>query len=307
MVDPHCLPAPLEPHAHEHGLASGDVPELAASIDRAWELFEAMAGRADLSAPSRKPGWNGRAVVAHMGEWEAGRTLGDLLADAHDGDVGHVDGDAIDARVVAATAGLDDPAVIAGIAAARATIADWLAGDGPATWGLVHTSSPLGPLPVLTVVNAACYQLAVAALDLEPTGAVAPQELLHLGLRAMVDTTGALAGRVHATGSFTAVTPELVVGVGATGGRWRTAVLAEDPQHGPAVHATARVVLDVTRGRVNTANLYRTGELRVHDLPGLIRLAPVLEGVPGMPPVGAIARAMQLVDAVGGLFGRLRR
>lgn len=307
MVEAHPLPAALEPHAHEHGLASGEVAPLAASVDRAWELFEQVARQADLSAPSRKQGLDGRAIVAQLGQWEVGRTLADLIADAHEGDVGYVDADAIDARVVAATAELDDDTVIGGITAARAAIAEWLASDGPATWGLVHTSSPLGPLPVLTVVNAASYQLAIAARDLRPTGVEEPLELLHLGMVAMVDTVGALAGRAHVTGSFTAVTPELVVGVGATAGRWRTSVLAEDPRQGPAVHATAPVVLDVTRGRVNTAALYRSGDLRVHDLPGLIRLAPVLEGVPGMPPVGAIGRALQLVDAVGGLFGRLRR
>lgn len=307
MVDSHPLPTPLEPDVHEHGLASGDVAAIAASIDRAWALFEDVAAQADLSAASRKYGWSGRAVVAHVGHWEFGRNLADLLAEAHDGDADVVDSDAVEARILAETASLPEDRILAALGEARRAAAEWLASDGPATWGLVHTSSPLGPLPVLTALNAGTYQLALAALDLEPCGATAPVELLEIGMTAMVDTTGALAARKHITGSFTAVTPGRIVGVGARGGHWRTAVLDEDPRSGPGVVAPARIVLDVTSGRANVPHLYRTGELRVHDLAGLVRLAPVLEGVPGMPPVGAIGRAMQVVDAVGGLLGRLRR
>ena len=59
--------------------------------------------------------------------------------------------------------------------------------------------------------------------------------------------------------------------------------------------------------RSEDAHLYRTGELHVRDLTGLIRLAPVLDGVPGIPPLGAVGRALSVVDAVGGLLGRFRR
>ena len=67
------------------------------------------------------------------------------------------------------------------------------------------------------------------------------------------------------------------------------------------------MVIDVTSGRANVAHLYRTGALHVRDLDGLVRLAPVLDGVPGLPPLGAVGRALTVVDAVGGLFGRFRR
>lgn len=306
MADTHALPAPLEPDPHEHGLASRDVTVLAATIDRAWELFEDAARRADLSMPSRRPGWNGRAVVAQVGEWEFGRSLADLLADAHDGDAGTIESHAFDARILVTAQTADDATVLAAASAARTAAATWLASDGPATWGLVHTSSPLGPLPVLTVLSAGTYQLAVAALDLEPCGAPLPAELVRIGLAAVIDITGALAARNRFTGSFTAVTPGYVVGVGARAGHWRTAELDSDPGGGPTVHAEARTVLHVTSGRAPVAHYYRTGALRVSDLPGLLRLAPVLDGVPGVPPLGAIGRALQVVDAVGGLLGRLR-
>lgn len=307
MAAPHPLPPGLEPDRHEHGLASGDLAALAADIDRAWELFESVAASADLSAPSRKDGWTARELVARLGQWEFGRTLEHMLADAHDGDADRYDADAVDEQIRLASSDLTDEDILAALAAARATTSDWLSSDGPATWGLVHTSSPLGPLPVLTVMNAMTYQLSIAALDLEPAGAMAPEDLLGVGLNALIDATGALAGRKHVTGSFTAVTPERVVGSGARGGHWRTAILEQDPHAGPAVVAPTRVIIDATSGRGNVAHFYRTGVLQVRDLTGLIRLAPVLDGVPGVPPMGAIGKALTVVDAVGGLFGRLRR
>ena len=307
MVDAHPLHPALEPDAHEHGLASGDHTFLTDSINRAWELFEEVVRtQGDLAEESRKPGWTGRDLVARLGEWEFGRTLEDMLAEAHDGDADFYDADAIDEHVREQSAELPDEDVLDSISRARATTADWLASDGPETWGLVHTSSPLGPLPVLTVMNAMTFQLAVATLDLQPCGITPPEELMHIGLAALIDTTGALAGRKHITGSFTAVTPELIVASGARGGHWRTALLDEDPDHGPGVVAPAQTILNVTSGRANVPHLYRTGELHVRDLAGLLRMAPVLEGVPGVPPLGAVGRAMSVVDAVGGLFGRLR-
>jgi hypothetical protein len=306
-MDSHRLPDPLEPDPHEHGLATEDVEALAASINRAWELFEEVAAEVDLAAPSRKQGWTARELVAKVGEWEFGRRLDDMLRDAHDGEADFYDNDRIEEHIRERTADLPDEAILEALGAARATTEQWLASEGPLTWGLVPTSSPLGPLPVLTVVNAMTYQLSITTLDLEPAGGSVPDELMRIGLAALIDTTGALAGRKHVTGSFTAITPELIIGSGARGGFWRTTELDEDPQHGPGVVAEMRTILDVTSGRANVPHLYRTGELHVRDLTGLVRLAPVLDGIPGIPPMGAVGRALSVVDAVGGLFGRLRR
>lgn len=307
MADEQPLPAELDPDPHEHGLASTDRSALAADIDRAWSLFEAVAGDLDPDAPSRKGGWTARELVARLGSWEFSRTLDDVLREAHDGDADYFDADAMEQEIRIETAALPYADILASLSRAHTATTDWLASEGPQTWGLVHTSSPLGPLPVLTVLNAITYQMSIAALDLEPAGVEAPAELLGVGLSALVDTTGALAGRNHVTGSFLAVTPGRVVGVGARAGHWRTRVLDEDPAAGPGAVASARVIIDVTSGRGNVGHLYRSGALQVRDIGGLIRLAPVLEGVPGIPPMGAIGRAMSVVDAVGGLFGRLRR
>ena len=307
MADHHPLPPPLEPEEREHGLASGDREVLAAAIDAAWEQFEQVALDVDPDAPSRKDGWTARQLIARLGHWEFARTLDDLLRDAHDGDADYFDADEIDEQVRARTADLPYEDILASIAQAREITATWLASDAPDTWALVHTSSPLGPLPVLTVLNAMTYQLSIAALDVETCGPEAPDGLLATGLAALMDTTGALAGRKHITGSFTAVTPDLILGVGSRGGHWRTASLDEDPRMGPAVVAPARAIIDATSGRGNVGHLYRTGALQVRDLGGMVRLAPVLDGIPGVPPMGAIGRALTVVDAVGGLFGRLRR
>ena len=307
MADAHPLPPGLEPDLHEHGLASGDLGALAAAIDRGWELFEVVATEVDPDAPSRKNGWTARELIARLGQWDFTRTLEDVLRDAHDGDADYFDADAMDEEVRTSTADLAYTDVLDALSLARTTTAEWLATDGPQTWGLVHTSSPLGPLPVLTVLNALTYQMCIATLDVEQCGATVPDELLGIGLDALIDTTGALAGRKHITGSFTAVTPERIVGVGSRGGHWRTADLPEDHNVGPGVVAPTRALIDATSGRSNVGHLYRTGELHVRDLAGLVRLAPVLDGVPGVPPLGAIGRAMTVVDAVGGLLGRFRR
>jgi hypothetical protein len=301
------LPVELEPHSGEHGLASGEPTRLAELIDAAWRRFLTIVSDLDLSLPSRKHGWTGRQVVAHIGYWPGIRNIETLLADAHEGVATTVDQNAVDATALAHSRDLPDSAILAAVDHAREAAVNWLTGPGPATWGRVLTSSPLGPLPVTTVLFASTYQLGVALLDLQPCGAPIDDEVSHTALLAVLDTTGALAARKRIDGTFTAVTPSGVVAASALGGWWRTGEPAADPQYGPTVTAPANVVLDVTSGRAHVAHLYRTGQLHVRDLAGMARLAPVLDGVPGVPPLGAVGRAMLVVDAVGGLLGRFGR
>ena len=307
MPDAHALPAVLRPGPHEHGLASGDHDALAESIALGWELFGKLASSADLDAPSRRDGWLGRDVVARVGLWPFARGLEDLLDDARSGEANTHNSEELDHAILERTAGLPESEIHGSVDAAAAYTKDWLSGDGPGTWGLVPTSSPLGPLPLLTVVHAMNFQLAVTALDLEPCGADVSDELLDLGVVALLDTAGALAARAHVTGTFTARTPGLTLGIGSHAGRWRTREVPAERWLGPGVDTSQRVLLNAASGRVSASSLYRSGELQVHDLPGLIRLAPALEGVPGIPPLGAVGRALHVVDAVGGLLGRFRR
>lgn len=300
------IPPGLLPQPQERGLASGDFAELAATISAAWAGFEEVVRASDLSAPSRKRGWQGRDVVARLGEWDFGRRLEHVLTDARDGKAHRYDGDDIGDRVVARAATLPESEVLDALARARSSTQAWLASPDAAALALVTTSSPLGPLPVLTVVHAMTYQLGVAALDLRPCGGSPSEQLLATALTALVDATGGLAGRAGVTGSFAAVTPDLVVASAAQGGAWRTATLADDPQMGPTVLARAETILNVTSGRAHVVGLYRSGDVQVRDLPGMVRLAPVLEGIPGLPPLGAVGKALAMVDAVGGVFGRRR-
>jgi hypothetical protein len=307
MADAHDVPAVLRPGPHEHGLASGDLGALADSIGQGWELFGKVASTADLDAPSRREGWLGRDIVARVGHWPFTRGLDDLLGDAQSGEAAAHDSESTDRVILERSPDLSEAEIRASIDAAATRTLDWLSGDGPQVWGLVPTSSPLGPLPLLTVVHAMNFQLAVAALDLEPCHADVRDELLDLGVLALLDTVGGLAARAEVTGTFTARTGTTTLGIGSRNGRWRTQELSSHEWLGPGVETDNRSLINATSGRVSATALYRSGEVRVHDLAGMVRLAPALDGVPGIPPMGAVGRALHVMDAVGGLLGRFRR
>ena len=66
------------------------------------------------------------------------------------------------------------------------------------------------------------------------------------------------------------------------------------------------MVCDITSGRAaSVPGLYRSGALRVHDLTGLLRLAPVILDAPGIPGAKALGRAAGYMNAVGSVLGRL--
>jgi hypothetical protein len=303
------LPPALDPGPDERGLATGDVSLLAEATLRAWDLFLAAAESADLGAPARAHGWTGVDVLLILGDWPENRTLGAIVGDAQAGLVGEVDQSGDVARVHAAHAGATPEEAIAAVRRGRESLAAWFADPaapgGPDEVGLLPTRSLLGTLPVLTLLHATTYQVAVSALDLEACGAQVPDELVTTGLRALLDTTGALAARAGVTASLVARTPSVVVGAAARGPAWRTADVAPDLP-GPAIVAEARTILDITSGRAsNVPGLYRSGDLRVVDLPGLLALAPVISDVPGIPGGAALGRALSFMNGVGTLLGRL--
>ena len=69
-------------------------------------------------------------------------------------------------EVLAAQAEATDSEVVGALVAAREDLARFLATGPDAGLLALPTASPLGPLPVLTLLHAIAYQLAVAALDL---------------------------------------------------------------------------------------------------------------------------------------------
>ncbi|MYW01685.1 maleylpyruvate isomerase N-terminal domain-containing protein, partial [Streptomyces sp. SID3343] len=69
----------------------------------AWDAFRTVAARADLDAPSRLAGWDGRAVVAHLASWPEAPLLARLLAEARGErapDAAPLDQDDVNARLV---------------------------------------------------------------------------------------------------------------------------------------------------------------------------------------------------------------
>ena len=274
----------------------------------AWDAFVAQAEQADLHAVARAKGRLGREVLLPLGRWPQTRSLADILSDAYEGrTTPAVDLERDERAVLAAHAGASDAEVVDALRLARDDLAALLSGGDLPDVAARLTASPLGPLPVLTLLHAVAYQLAVSALDLEPCGVAPSHDLLEWGVIALVDTTGALAARQGVTGSITAVLPTASWGFGAAGGTWRTARLEHaDVIAGPAVEAEARVILDVTSGReLNVPALWHDRSLVTHDLPGLLRLVPVLDQVPGIPGGAALRTIAHAVSRVGGLLGRL--
>ena len=238
-----------------------DRLDLAARVCRGWELLADYAESCDLDAPARHRGRTGHDVLVPVGRWSDSRSLGDVVEDARaggsDGSTRTPTSDGsgrATQRQQPLTWWLDARRPPRGRRLARAPPTTTATACTP-------TASPLGALPVRTFLHAAVYQLAVVALDLEPCAAEpVPAELLALGLVALVDSAGCLAARrgLHASlvadargGDAPGADAVGVWGFGATDGAWRVAELGEPD--GPAVTASARVVLDITAGR--TANV----------------------------------------------------
>jgi len=301
------LPAPLIPSPGSRGLATSDLAGLGERVIAAWQAFHDVAAEADLDRPSRKPGWTGLDVVVHLGAWDDARTLDDILDDARQGRVHTVDQSALGRALIASHAGASREEALDAVQSALDAAVTWFGDlDTAGEEALLTTASPLGALPVATLLHAAVYQLACSALDLEPCGVEVGDDLLDAGLIALVDSTGALAARKGATASLSASTPSGVWGFGATAGDWAAVELAEP--EGPAVLASSRVILDITSGRTSqVAAMYRSGDLRVHDLPGLLRLAPLIQDVPGIPGGAALGAATRYLGGLGRIADLFRR
>jgi uncharacterized protein (TIGR03083 family) len=293
------------------GLAGGDLDQLARHVLAAWDDFldVVRAPATDLTQPSRLPGWTGRDVCIHLGSWPDHRVIESLLASAAEGaESGHHDADASNARLVAAHRGATTDEVVASLVAARTEVADFFGSADADRLGRASCTSPLGPLPVLTVLHAACYELAVHALDLAPCRAPAPSaRLLDRGLAALIDVTGALASRSGVDIALTAQTPEGGWRFVSDAAGWQTTQVAAGRFDGTGVRGTAADLLDTSAGRVHLGQLLVTRRLHVQQLPSFMRLAPLLHEVPGLPGGAALRAALAGLGGVTKVLGRLRR
>jgi uncharacterized protein (TIGR03083 family) len=312
-------PSLLVPVPGERGVASHPLPDVARRVLDAWDLFLELAQDVDVEAPSRLPGWRGREVLVHLGSWDAEPALRRLIAGARGvslEDEGPAPTrDESNALLTRTYADADRDEILQALAAARQAAAELLAADDIEEIALRPTDSVLGRLPLLTVLHATAYELAVHALDLVPAGIPQPPPaLLHAGLGSLVDVTGALAA---GAGLRTTVTAGERAGdgecpdeqgtgwaFGTSDGDWTTTELTRTPEEWAGVEGPVQALLDVSAGRVAAPPLLLRREVRARHVGALMELAPLLEKVPGLPG-GAALRAA--TPYIGGLSRLVRR
>jgi uncharacterized protein (TIGR03083 family) len=274
----------------------------------AWDAFLAQAETVDLDRPSRLPGWRAREICVHLGCWDDHQALADLIASARSGGSGTPpDVDAVNARVTAAHRDASREEVLAALRRNRGATARYLS-EEPVDLDTAPTVSVVGRLPLLSVVLGQAYELAVHGLDLVPCGAEPPPpDVLQSGLAALADVTGALAASCDITGGVTLTTPDGGWSFAADPRGWTVYRVPPGRGSGPAVEAPANLLLEAASGRVNPVPAVATRRLKVHDIGGLLALAPIVQAVPGIPGGPILQLAARTVGSAGGMLGRLFR
>lgn len=290
------------------GMADAGRDEVGGRVLAAWDAFCAQAAEADLQAPTRLPGWRVQEVCVHLGAWPGHTALADLVASARSGGTGAPpDVDAVNARVTAAHRDAPRAEVLAALRRNRDATAAHLA-EGPAELDRAPAVSTVGRLPLLSVVLGQAYELAVHGLDLAAAGASAvPPAVLQSGLAALADVTGALAAAGGIRGGATLATPDGGWAFAADGTGWTVRQVPAGRVAGTAVEAPAALLLEAASGRVNPVAALARRRLRVHELGGLLALAPIVQAAPGIPGGPILALAARSLGGVGGLLGRFGR
>jgi len=283
------------------GLAETDPDELGPAVLGAWDAFldVVRSPATDLSLPSRLTGWRGQDVLVHLGSWQDSRVLDSLLASADTGGHGVTPPpDSGNDVLVAAHGDATAEQVVDALVVARDRIERFFTTDEARTYGRLLSRSTVGPLPVASLVHAGTFELAVHALDLAPCGAPPPgAALLDRGLAALLDVTGNLTANAGVEIELTGQTPAGGWSFTSSSDGWSTQRTPAGPFEGVGVRGSARDLLDTAAGRSNLPALLLSRRLQVQHLPQWMRLAPLLDDVPGLPG-GAALKA-----AVGGLSG----
>jgi uncharacterized protein (TIGR03083 family) len=274
----------------------------------AWDAFLDQVATVDLDRPSRLSGWRAHEIAVHLGCWEDHTALADLIASARSGGVGTPpEVDAVNARVTAAHRDATRDEVLAALRRNRDATARYLE-EEPVELDKAPTVSVVGRLPLLSVVLGQAYELAVHGLDLADAGAPpVPPEVLQSGLAALADVTGALAASCGITGGATLTTPEGGWRFASDADGWTVRRVNPGEATGTAVEARADVLLDAASGRINPVPAVARRRLKVHDVGGLLALAPIVQAVPGIPGGPILQFAARTVGGAGGLLGRLFR
>jgi hypothetical protein len=213
----------------------------------------------------------------------------------------------VNARVIAAHRDASRDEVLAALRRNREATARYLA-EEPVELDTAPTVSVVGPIPLLSVVLGQAYELAVHGLDLVSCGvAPPPADVLESGLAALADVTGALAASMEITGGVTLATPDGGWAFHSDGGGWTVEQMPPGRVDGPAVEAPAELLLDAASGRINPVPAVARRKLKVHDVGGLLQLAPIVQAVPGIPGGPILQLAARTVGGAGGMLGRLFR
>jgi len=305
------------------GLAETDPDELGREVLAAWDAFldVVRCPSTDLTRPSRLAGWSGTDVLVHLGSWPDSRVMDALLESADSGGHGSApppdEGNEV---LVAAHADATPDEVVEALVDARQRIACFFSTGEAAEYGRLLSRSTVGPLPVASLVHAATFELAVHAMDLAPCGAPEPSpHLLDRGLAALIDVTGSLAAH---SGVGIELTGQSLHGgwafTSSGAGGWTTHRTSAGPFEGVGVRGATRDLLDTAAGRSNLPALLLSRRLQVQHLPQWMRLAPLLDDVPGLPGGAALRTAVgglsgltgglsSVAGGVGRALGRLRR
>jgi uncharacterized protein (TIGR03083 family) len=287
-------------------MADAGRDEIGTMVLEAWDAFLVQAEQVDLDRPSRLPGWRAKEICLHLGCWPENTAVADLIAAARAGGTGKPpDVDAVNARVVTAHRDASREEVLDGLRRGRDEVARYLT-EEPVTLDPAPTVSVVGRLPLLSVILGQAYELAVHGLDLADCGApVPPRPVLQSGLAALADVTGALTAQHGITGGVTLATPEGGWAFDADPGGWTVRRVPGGRPAGPAVEAPADLLLEAASGRVNPVPAVARRRLKVHDVGGLLKLAPIVESVPGIPGGPILRLAARTVGGAGGMLGRL--
>lgn len=291
-----------------HGLADAGRDVVGPMVLEAWEAFLRQAEEIDLRRPSRLPGWRAHEILVHLGCWDDHTAVADLIASARAGGSGvRPDPDTVNARVVRVHRDASREEVLAALRRNREATARYLA-DEPAELDTATAVSVVGSLPLLSVVLGQAYELAVHGLDLVPCGAAPPpSSVLVSGLAALTDVTGALASACGITGGATLTGPDGGWAFTADADGWTVVPAAPGRGSGPAVEAPADVLLEAAAGRINPVAAVAKRQLRVHEPTGLLKLAPIVSHVPGIPGGPILQLAARTMSGPVGLLGRLFR
>jgi uncharacterized protein (TIGR03083 family) len=283
------------------GLATRDDYPLAEVVLASWDAFIKQVDGADLAARTRLDGWAVRDVVIHLGTWDGESSLGTALATlGTDAARRPVDPDVANAAMVAAHSDASDAEVMTALRASRDAVSGFLASGTTARHALDPVASQLGPLPLLTLLHAGCYELAVHALDVADAldTDVDPVLLAH-GIASLADSTGCLAAREGIAATIGINAHEAPWSFASSrDGDWTTAPI-EGKAHGPRVSGSSKDLLEASAGRADPVRLVTLRHLKVKHVGGLLALAPIIDHVPGLPGGRGLKLAAR---SLGGLF-----